>query len=90
MSVGLFSCKRLKVHHAMFYQKLGNDADKDGFHHNEAQRVLGYNEINKEANQEHAAETQRTIGENLNTLNQPNTYNAKTQKVKKKRFTFYL
>lgn len=90
VSLGMLSCKHHKVHHAIFYQKLGKDADKDGFHHNEAQRVLEYNEMNKEANEKHAIETQQTIGENLNTLNQPNTYNAKTQKVKKKRFTFYL
>ena len=46
--------------------------------------------MNKETNEKQAVETQQTIGENLNTLNQPNTYNAKGQKTKKKRFTFYL
>jgi hypothetical protein len=89
-SLGILSCKHPKIHHAIFYKKLGKDADKDGFHHNEAQRVLEYNEMNKEANEKHAIETQQTIGESLNTINQPNNYNAKTQKVKKKRFTFYL
>jgi hypothetical protein len=46
--------------------------------------------MNKEANEKQAIETQQTIGNNLNTLNQSNSYNTKTQKVKKKRFTFYL
>jgi hypothetical protein len=50
VSIGLLACKRQKVNQAIFYQKLGSDAEKGGFHHNEAQRVLEYNEMSMEAN----------------------------------------
>lgn len=86
----LFACNSTRVHHAKFYNKLGEQAEQEGFHHNEAQRVIDLNEINKDKNQEKSAETKLETSNNLNILNKPNTYNSAPQKVKKKRFTFYL
>jgi uncharacterized protein YdbL (DUF1318 family) len=85
------SCWHHKVHKAMFYSKLGEqNANHDGYHSNEAQRLLDFNEINKNANQEHAQETQEKISADLNEINKPNKYNSRPLKAKKKKFRFYM
>jgi len=86
----MFSCNSTKMHHAKFYNKLGEGAEQEGYHHNEAQRVLDLNERNEEANQKKADVINEEISANLNRLNKPNLYNSAPQKAKKKRFTFYL
>ena len=86
----LLSCKAHKVHHAKFYKKLGNEAEKDGFHANETNRVLDFKEENKNAHESEIQENKEETSKNLKKLNKPNTYNSKVQKTKKKRFSFYM
>jgi hypothetical protein len=86
----LFSCNGTKTHQAKFYNKLGEGAKLDGFHHNEAQRVIDLNEKNEAADQKKAAIISEQTSASLNKLNKPNAYNSIPQKAKKKRFTYYL
>lgn len=80
-----------KAHQAKFYRKIGEtNATDEGYHANEANRLLEYNEMNKEVNQKHAKEIQKKKNEDLTQLNKPNAYNSKTQRPKKKRFAFYM
>jgi len=90
---GLVACNHHRIHKAQFYNKLGEaKAGDEGYHSNEANRLLDYNEQNKEANQEHAEDAQKEVAKNLNQLNKPNTYNTKTGKKqkKKKKYNFHL
>ncbi len=85
------ACSGHKLHKAQFYNKLGEEnATNEGYHANEAKRLLEFNEQNKSANQAHAKRTQAKINEDLGELNKSNKYNSKTQKEKKKKFQFYM
>jgi hypothetical protein len=87
----LCSCFGHRLHKAQFYNKLGEEnATNEGYHANEASRLLDYNEQNKEVNQEHAKKTQMKIGKDLNQLNKPNRYNSREHKAKKLKFQFYM
>ena len=90
MMIGLAACNHHRVHKAQFYSKMGEqNATDNGYHHNEAQRLLDYNEQNKAANEKHAQDTQEAIAKDLGELNKPNKYSSKTPKKKKKKFSFY-
>ena len=87
----LSGCNHHHVHKLVFYGKMNKkEAHKEGYHANEAKRLLDYNEITKETNQEQAKEGQEKLSSDLNQLNKPNKYNSKPQKAKKKRFGFYM
>jgi hydroxymethylpyrimidine pyrophosphatase-like HAD family hydrolase len=86
----LFSCNGTKIHQAKFYSKLGEGVKQEGFHHNEAQRVIDLNEKNEVADQKKAVIINEQTSETLNKLNKPNMYNSIPKKAKKKRFTYYL
>jgi len=87
----LLSCNsNHQLHKTGYYRKMGEgNATDNGYHSNEANRLLEFNEINKDANEKHAADAQEEKAKDLNTLNKPNKYNTKTVKKKKKRFSFY-
>lgn len=92
LSVGLLSCSHHRVHQVKYYKKLGEEnATNEGYHANEAQRLLSYNEENKEANDKHAEKTKAEQSKNLNEMNKPNSYNMKTGKkqAKRKKYSFY-
>lgn len=85
------ACTHHAVHKAQFYNNIGEgNATDNGYHANEAKRLLDYNDLNKEANQKHAKETQEKLNSDLGKLNKPNSYNAKTTKPQKKKFKFYM
>jgi len=85
------ACHGHKAHQAKFYRNIGEDnATDEGYHSNEAKRLLDYNDQNKEVNQKHAKETQKKINDDLTQLNKPNAYSTRVQKPKKKRFAFYM
>ena len=86
----ILSCNSHHLHKAKYYKKMGEGSATDnGYHSNEANRLLEFNELNKDVNEAHAEKTQMDIAKDLNTLNKPNKYNTKTVKKKKKRFCFY-
>lgn len=85
------ACNGHKWHKAKFYNDIGTEnATNEGYHANEAKRLLDYNDQNKEVNEKHARKTQEDLSQDLNELNKPNSYNTKKEKSKKKRFRFYM
>ena len=85
------SCSKQARHSASFYNKLGADnVEAEGYHANEANRVLDLKSTYKDSNEKAANEKKAETSENLNTINKPNKYNSGIQKTRKKRYNFYM
>lgn len=65
------------------------NATNEGYHANEAKRLIEYKDQNKNSIENATEEVKKENNKNLTELNKPNAYNSKKSKKQKKKFSFY-
>ena len=81
----------IHLHKQMYYDQMEEDEiASEGYHANEAHRILDYKTKNKLRHKEEEEKKKEKLQEDLNNLNKPNEHSSKQKKLKKKKFDFYM